>query len=47
MSTLAHTYTHRYIHTYHTQVYNKGSLVGGLDIMKELAENGELKEALS
>jgi len=29
------------------QVYNKGELVGGLDILKELAEGGELQESLS
>ena len=28
------------------QVYAKGQLVGGLDIVKELLEAGELKEAL-
>ena len=28
------------------QVYAKGKLVGGLDIVKELIENGELKESL-
>ena len=28
------------------QLYAKGKLVGGLDIVKELVENGELKEAL-
>ena len=28
------------------QVYSKGKLVGGLDIIKELIENGELKETL-
>jgi len=29
------------------QVYAKGKLVGGLDILKELQEQGELKEAVS
>lgn len=29
------------------QVYAQGKLVGGLDIIKELQEQGELKEALA
>ncbi len=28
------------------QLYSKGKLIGGLNIVKELVENGELKEAL-
>lgn len=28
------------------QLYAKGELLGGLDIVKELAESGELKEQL-
>ena len=28
------------------QLYSKGKLIGGLDIIKELIEAGELKEAL-
>ena len=28
------------------QLYSKGKLIGGLDIIKELVEGGELKEAL-
>ena len=28
------------------QLYVNGELVGGLDIMKEMAEDGDLKEAL-
>jgi len=28
------------------QLYAKGKLIGGLDIVKELVEGGELKEAL-
>jgi glutaredoxin-related protein len=29
------------------QLIIKGELVGGLDIVQEMAENGELKEALA